>query len=194
MTPLALLWWLRPVMSAARVGEQKAVVVKVLYPRRLSASRSKLGVCIGPPKVLLAPNPTSSVRISRTFGAPLGASTPFGKSGLESLTVRSILPPKEGSGLGRTSSAEASVAIVRNATRTRRFNIVVLHPIEEVVASQGALGGRGALAHHPRGVVDRLECRCSSPGTNVASAQRCWDLSNSPWPDGRMSHTFDRAG
>jgi hypothetical protein len=33
----------------------------------LSASRWKFGVWIGPPKVLLAPKPTSSVRINRTL-------------------------------------------------------------------------------------------------------------------------------
>jgi len=52
----------------------------------------KFGVWIGPPKVLLAPKPTSSVRIRSTLGAPAGASTPFGKSGVESLTVRPIRP------------------------------------------------------------------------------------------------------
>src|SRR6516162_6362255 len=60
---------------------------------------------MGPPKVLVAPKPTSSVRINRTLGAPAGASTPFGKSGVESLTVRPILPRNGGSGLGRISSA-----------------------------------------------------------------------------------------
>src|SRR5262249_16394723 len=102
MTPLATEWWFRPVISAARVGEHSAVVWYVLYRSPLSASRWKLGVWIGPPKVLLAPNPTSSVRISRTLGAPAGASTPFGKSGVESLTVRPILPLNGGSGMGRT--------------------------------------------------------------------------------------------
>ena len=34
------------------------------------------------------------------LGAPAGASTPFGKSGVETLTVRPILPRNGGSGLG----------------------------------------------------------------------------------------------
>src|SRR5215468_6585716 len=67
--------------------------------------RSKVGVWIGPPKVLDAPNPTSSVRIRRTFGAPLGASMPLGKSGFESFAVRPIFPLNGGAGLGRTSWA-----------------------------------------------------------------------------------------
>src|SRR6516225_1032354 len=90
-------------MSAALVGEQRAVVWYILYRSPLSARRWKLGVWIGPPKVLLAPKPTSSVRINKTLGAPAGASTPFGKSGVESLTVRPILPWYGGSGLGRIS-------------------------------------------------------------------------------------------
>src|SRR6516225_8172376 len=97
-------------MSAALVGEQRAVVWYILYRSPLSASRWKLGVGIGPPKVLLAPNPTSSVRISRTLGAPAGASTPFGKSGVESLTVRPILPLNGGSGMGKTLPCEAALA------------------------------------------------------------------------------------
>ena len=39
------------------------------------------------------------------LGVPAGASTPFGKSGVESLTVRPILPRNGGLGLGRISSA-----------------------------------------------------------------------------------------
>src|SRR5215468_6225891 len=79
--------------------------------------RWKFGVSMGPPNVLLAPNPTSSVRISRIFGAPAGASTPFGKSGLESFTVRPIFPLKGASGFGNGSpfdgvpSAESLAAI-----------------------------------------------------------------------------------
>src|SRR5262245_37000247 len=37
-----------------------------------------------------------------TFGAPLGASTGLGKSGVDSLAVRPILPLNGGSGRGRT--------------------------------------------------------------------------------------------
>src|SRR6516164_2337044 len=70
--------------------------------------RWKLGVWIGPPKVLLAPKPTSSVRIRRMLGAPAGASMPFGKSGTEPFKVRSIVPLKGGSGLGNIASVAAS--------------------------------------------------------------------------------------
>jgi hypothetical protein len=67
-----------------------------------------LGVWTGPPNVLLAPKPTSSVRINRIFGAPAGASTPFGKSGTEPFKVRSIFPWNGGSGRGNTRSVAAS--------------------------------------------------------------------------------------
>src|SRR5262245_47370720 len=118
MLPVAQLWWLRPVMSAARVGEQRAVVWKRLYFRPLAASLSKFGVGIGPPNVLDAPKPTSSVMMSSTFGAPLGAWTSLGKSGVESLTVRPILPWNGGSGIGRTfrrASAAAFLSWARTA-------------------------------------------------------------------------------
>ena len=65
-------WWLRPVSSAWRVGEQSAVVWKRVYLRPLAASRSAVGVLIGPPKALEAPKPTSSIRTTSTLGAPAG--------------------------------------------------------------------------------------------------------------------------
>ena len=65
------------------------------------ATRSKFGVGIGPPKVLAAPKPVSSVMTSRTFGAPLGAVTSLGKSGFDSLALRTMTPPNGGSGIGR---------------------------------------------------------------------------------------------
>jgi hypothetical protein len=63
---------LRPVSSAARVGAQSAVVWNRLYFRPAAASRSAVGVLIGPPKALEAPNPQSSIRTTSTLGAPSG--------------------------------------------------------------------------------------------------------------------------
>src|SRR5262245_37902506 len=102
MLAIPQVWWLRPVSSAARVGEQRAVVWKWLYLSPRLATRSKFGVGIGPPKVLVAPKPVSSVMMSRTFGAPLGAVTPVGKLGLDSLALRPMTPPNGSSGTGRT--------------------------------------------------------------------------------------------
>src|SRR5262245_2097470 len=101
-------WWLRPVSRDARVGEHRAVVWKWLYLRPFFASASRVGVLQGPPKVLLAPKPTSSSRISRTLGAPLGACTGCGKSDFESLARRLIVPLNGGGGGGRTVPATAS--------------------------------------------------------------------------------------
>src|SRR5262249_52666101 len=101
MLAMPQVWWLRPVRSAARVGEQSAVVWKWLYFSPLLATRSKFGVGIGPPKVLVAPKPVSSVMTSRTLGAPLGAVTPVGKAGLDSLALRPMTPPNGASGTGR---------------------------------------------------------------------------------------------
>jgi hypothetical protein len=88
------------------------------------ASLSNAGVGIGPPNVDEAPQPTSSVMMSSTFGAPLGAWMPLGKSGVDSFAVRLIFPWKGGSGLGRTSWAAALSAGVIPATRLNaRFAI-----------------------------------------------------------------------
>src|SRR5262245_8015047 len=147
MLPIPVEWWLRPVRSAARVGEHRAVVWKLLYlsPRR--ATRSRLGVGIGPPKVLAAPKPVSSVMMSRTFGAPLGAVTAFGKSGLDSLAVRPCTPPNAGSGTGRIGeppacclSAAGSPANMVPVTSTITVNKVVR--VRIVVSPQCSVHGR----------------------------------------------------
>ena len=64
--------------------------------------RSSAGVGIGPPKVLDAPKPVSSVMINKMFGASLGAETAFGKSGFDSLALRPMTPLKGWSGIGST--------------------------------------------------------------------------------------------
>ena len=69
------LWWLRPLSSAARVGEHRAVVWNRVYLSPSAASRSNVGVLHGPPNALDAPKPTSSSRMTRTFGAPAGGRT-----------------------------------------------------------------------------------------------------------------------
>src|SRR5215471_19060190 len=95
--------------------------------------RWKFGVSIGPPNVLVAPKPTSSVRIKRTLGAPAGASMPFGKSGVEPFKVRSMCPLKGGSGggntlgvwatAGRQSAADATAdTAMRTPSRRRRLD------------------------------------------------------------------------
>jgi hypothetical protein len=69
MPPMPTEWWLRPVRSAWRLGEQSAVVWNLLYRRPFAASCSAVGVAQGPPKALDAPKPQSSIRTMSTFGA-----------------------------------------------------------------------------------------------------------------------------
>jgi len=57
-------------------GEHSEVVWKFGYLKPLAAIWSNVGVGIRPPNVVGAPKPSSSVRITRMFGAPFGA--PFG--------------------------------------------------------------------------------------------------------------------
>src|SRR5215203_3078643 len=72
MTPIPTEWWLRPLSKAARVGAHSAVVWKRLYRRPFPASRSAVGVAQGPPNALDAAKPTSSSKMTSTFGAPAG--------------------------------------------------------------------------------------------------------------------------
>ena len=99
-TPNPTLWWLRPVISAARVGEQSDVEWKLVYRRPLSAMRSSAGVGMTPPKVLGAPKPSSSVMISSTLGAPAGGTTRGAHQGVDCGAVWLITPPNLGSGGG----------------------------------------------------------------------------------------------
>src|SRR5215470_18669895 len=87
-------------MSAARVGEQSAVECMHVYRRPLLATRSSAGVGITPPKVPGAPNPQSSVMISRTLGACLGGTTRGAHHALDCSALSLITPPNFGSGGG----------------------------------------------------------------------------------------------
>jgi len=49
MPPMPTEWWLRPVSSAWRVGEHRAVVWNRVYFRPPAARRSAVGVLMGPP-------------------------------------------------------------------------------------------------------------------------------------------------
>src|SRR6516225_9353848 len=100
ITPKPTEWWLRPVISAARVGEQSAVEWKFVYRKPSLAMRSRAGVGMTPPKVDGAPKPTSSVIMSRTFGAPLGGTTRAGHAGFDCAALRLISPWKGGGGGG----------------------------------------------------------------------------------------------
>lgn len=71
-------WWFRPVIRAARVGEQRAQTWNALYRRRCSAKRWSVGVWHGPPNADGLPNPASSISTSSTLGAPGGAFTGSG--------------------------------------------------------------------------------------------------------------------
>ena len=72
-----------------------------------------LGVSIGPPKVDGLPNPASSMRTTRTLGAPLGAlgCITTVQSATESPMVCPATPANPGSGSGRTVRSGANLVI-----------------------------------------------------------------------------------
>src|SRR5271157_3687459 len=100
MTPKPAEWWLRPVMSAARVGEHRAVECMQVYRSPALATRSSAGVGMTPPNVLGAPKPTSSVMMSSTLGAPLGGTTRGAHHALDWAAFSLMMPPNFGSGGG----------------------------------------------------------------------------------------------
>ena len=61
--------------GACRVGEHSPVVWNLLNRSPSLASRSIVGIWIGPPKALGAPKPMSSIRTIATLGAPAGGRT-----------------------------------------------------------------------------------------------------------------------
>ena len=73
MQAMLLLVALRPVRRQERVGEQRAVVWKLLKRMPESAILVMFGVSTGPPYVSMVPYPTSSQTMYRMLGEPSGA-------------------------------------------------------------------------------------------------------------------------
>src|SRR5262245_24346201 len=71
-----------------------------VYRNPVFATRSSVGVGITPPNLLGAPNPQSSVMISRTLGACLGGTTRGAHHALDWSAPSLITPPNLGSGAG----------------------------------------------------------------------------------------------
>ena len=107
MLPIPTEWWLRPVSSACRVGAHSAVVWNRLNLSPPAASRSAVGVLTGPPKVLEAPKPTSSIRTTSTFGAPDGGSNgSIGGNAVSGSFASYVVRPGAGrSGIGSMARA-----------------------------------------------------------------------------------------
>src|SRR6476469_5917605 len=101
MTPKPTEWWLRPVSSAARVGEHRAVEWNCVYRSPALATRSIAGVGMTPPVVPETPYPWSSVMMSRMLGAPFGGTTCGGQYALESFAEGLMTPPNFGAGFGK---------------------------------------------------------------------------------------------
>src|SRR5262245_59641340 len=72
--------------------------------------RSSAGVGITPPKVLVTPNPESSVIMSRTLGAPFFGATRGGQYGVDLSADFSIFPPNFGLGGGSCFPSTTLVA------------------------------------------------------------------------------------
>src|SRR6516162_10036256 len=87
-------------MSAARVGEHRAVECIAVYRSPALPMRSRAGVGMTPPKVLGAPKPQSSVMMSSTLGAVLGGTTRGAHHAFDWAAFSLMTPPNFGSGGG----------------------------------------------------------------------------------------------
>src|SRR5271157_2433482 len=103
-------------MIAERDGEQSDVEWKFVYRSPALAMRSMAGVGTTPPNVPGAPNPTSSVMMSRTLGAPFGGTTRGGHQGLESVALSLITPPNFSGGGGSCFPSMVVVALGEPST------------------------------------------------------------------------------
>src|SRR4029450_6205378 len=72
--------------------------------------RSSDGVGMTPPNVDGAPKPTSSVMVSRTWGAPFSGAIRAGQYGVDCAAFRSIFPPNGAGGDGSCSPLMVVVA------------------------------------------------------------------------------------
>src|SRR5688572_6167183 len=145
MLPMPTEWWLRPVSRACRVGAHSAVVWNRLYRNPPSASRSAVGIRQGPPKVLDAPKPTSSSRMTRTFGAPSGGSSgSIGGNAVSASFASYVVSPWGGrSGMGSMVRAWRSGDAVMGSALHRDVNTP--SSAASVVAYSPVMGGWTAL-------------------------------------------------
>lgn len=110
---------LRPVINAAREAAQTGVAWKSVNRSPSAARLSKFGVIAGPPNAPTWPKPMSSPIMSRMLGAPSGALTACGQSGVESSRRVAILPLNTGSGNGKiVRSTLCACAVVQSSAVT----------------------------------------------------------------------------
>src|SRR6187455_2566639 len=140
-------WWLRPVSSAWRVGEQSAVVWNRLYFSPPAASRSNVGVAIGPPNALDDAKPASSISTTSTFGAPAGGRSGSigGNAVAGSFASYVVTPTYCGSGIGSTPRSFAILSLLRSLS-----DAPILDPGDARRHHPGRRSGRSTVSHQPR--------------------------------------------
>ena len=172
MTPKPTEWWLRPVIAAARVGEQSEVEKMRLKRSPSSASASIAGVGMTPPKVLGTAKPASSVMIIRMSGASFGGTTRGGHQGVDCSASSLITPPKAGAGggswlpgivvvaAGEPSTPVTTWALVpAGTTPMRRMELNRMEWTRMVSPSGGSGGRRDGLDGSGRSRRSGSRCR-----------------------------------
>ena len=119
-------WWLRPVSSAARVGEHRGVTWKLVNTTPSAARASMFGVSMSEPKHPSWAKPVSSRTITSTSGAPGPGSGGVSKSGVDSANVAPIVPSKRSVRMVPPGAAMGSTRPVRTSGRHRDAMIAIM--------------------------------------------------------------------
>ncbi len=156
-----------PLISVARVGQQRAVLWKSVNRSPPAASASRFGVSISPPKQPRSENPMSSVSTIRMFGRSLSddpaADTATGHATIsieKQMAVFVILQPRKRGGspflrkVGEIGEGDPK------GTRSQTPCVAIIGDIA-VVASCQHVFGRRRESHRPRQkssaqIVDKL--------------------------------------
>src|SRR5262245_16398313 len=84
--------------------------------------------------------------ISKTFGAPFGAVTAFGNSGVDSLALRPIVPPNCGCGIGSTAELPGGGGLCARAGLDSATKLQTVATVPSAIACVSAIGPRTGLS------------------------------------------------
>ena len=186
-----------PVISAARVGEQRAQEWKRVSRRPVLASRSNVGVGMTPPKVLWAPKPTSSSMIKSTLGPGRHDPRRPPRLGLRGVVPDhaaefrprrgELLPADRGGGAGRARHSRDLLGHARHRGRgdrnrrsTQADSFRTFHGLCLRVCLGGWFGLPPGRAEGEQGFHDVGQCAGRGPLQVEIEENACWKRYGDP--------------